>query len=140
MKWVAVALAVVLLLVGVGYMVQAENVATKTQADFALNNPNATGAPQQAVVNGWETNGWLDGIFSALQGVGYMLAGILVLLSALLLSKSKTRLAPTPAAAQAPLPAGWQADPTKRHESRYWDGARWTENVSDAGAQSSDPL
>jgi hypothetical protein len=30
-------------------------------------------------------------------------------------------------------PAAWYPDPTGRHEQRYWDGSRWTENVSDAG-------
>lgn len=36
-------------------------------------------------------------------------------------------------------PAGWFADPYNRHELRYFDGAAWTENVSDAGAQGADP-
>jgi len=35
--------------------------------------------------------------------------------------------------------AGWQADPTGRHDHRYWDGTRWTENVSDGGVASTDP-
>ena len=34
--------------------------------------------------------------------------------------------------------AGWQADPTGRHEHRYWDGSQWTDNVSDAGVASTD--
>jgi len=38
------------------------------------------------------------------------------------------------------VPAGWNVDPTTRHQLRYWDGVRWTEFVSDNGAQSSDPL
>lgn len=36
-------------------------------------------------------------------------------------------------------PAGWHPDPTRRHEHRYWDGAQWTTNVSDAGQASTDP-
>ena len=36
-------------------------------------------------------------------------------------------------------PAGWIGDSSGRHELRYWDGGRWTEHVSDAGTQSSDP-
>ncbi|MDH5236099.1 MAG: DUF2510 domain-containing protein, partial [Acidimicrobiia bacterium] len=36
--------------------------------------------------------------------------------------------------------AGWHNDPLGRHESRYWDGTQWTEHVSDAGVQSTDPL
>lgn len=44
----------------------------------------------------------------------------------------------TPAPA---LPAaGWLPDPTQRHELRYWDGARWTENVSGGGVTGIDPL
>jgi hypothetical protein len=36
--------------------------------------------------------------------------------------------------------AGWQADPTGRHEHRYWDGAAWTDDVADAGVAANDPL
>ena len=35
--------------------------------------------------------------------------------------------------------AGWQPDPTGKHDHRYWDGSQWTENVSDAGVASTDP-
>ncbi|HUY64075.1 MAG TPA: DUF2510 domain-containing protein [Acidimicrobiales bacterium] len=35
---------------------------------------------------------------------------------------------------------GWYADPSGRHQLRYWDGTAWTEHVSDAGQQSNDPL
>jgi Protein of unknown function (DUF2510) len=35
---------------------------------------------------------------------------------------------------------GWFADPSKRHELRYWDGHRWTEHVSDRGTQAIDTL
>jgi hypothetical protein len=35
---------------------------------------------------------------------------------------------------------GWQPDPTGRHDYRYWDGSRWTDDVSDAGATSKDPV
>ena len=44
------------------------------------------------------------------------------------------------AAPTAQPAAGWQADPTGRHEHRYWDGARWTDQVSDAGVASTDPV
>ena len=33
---------------------------------------------------------------------------------------------------------GWRADPTRRHELRYWDGNSWTEHVSDRGVQDTD--
>lgn len=35
---------------------------------------------------------------------------------------------------------GWQPDPTGRHDHRYWDGTRWTDNVSDAGVAGTDPF
>ncbi len=36
-------------------------------------------------------------------------------------------------------PPRWAADPTGRHQYRYWDGAAWTDQVSDNGAVSVDP-
>ncbi len=54
--------------------------------------------------------------------------------------------APSPAAAAAPavaatpaVPADWYADPAGRFELRYWDGGTWTEHVSRAGQQFTDP-
>jgi hypothetical protein len=49
-----------------------------------------------------------------------------------------------PAAEAAPavestVPAGWYADPSGRFELRYWDGTAWTEHVSRAGQQFTDP-
>ncbi len=44
----------------------------------------------------------------------------------------------TPAGAPA-VPAGWYADPAVRFELRYWDGSTWTEHVSRAGQQFTDP-
>jgi hypothetical protein len=44
------------------------------------------------------------------------------------------------AAAVAPaVPAGWYADPAGRFELRYWDANQWTEHVSRAGQQFTDP-
>lgn len=37
-------------------------------------------------------------------------------------------------------PAGWLADPTGRHQHRYWDGTDWTDDVADQGATSVDPF
>lgn len=46
-----------------------------------------------------------------------------------------------PTAARPDLPPfGWYPDPSGRHEQRYWDGTRWTEQVSDGGQQAVDPL
>ena len=33
---------------------------------------------------------------------------------------------------------GWQADPTGKHDHRYWDGSQWTDNVSNGGVASTD--
>jgi hypothetical protein len=38
------------------------------------------------------------------------------------------------------VPAGWHPDPRGRHDMRYWDGAKWTDHVSDAGVTSTDPV
>jgi hypothetical protein len=43
---------------------------------------------------------------------------------------------PTTAELGAP---GWAADPYGRHQWRYWDGNRWTEQVADGSTQSTDP-
>ena len=39
----------------------------------------------------------------------------------------------------APAP-GWNPDPSGRHEYRYWDGGSWTDDVSDDGVTSVDPV
>ena len=36
--------------------------------------------------------------------------------------------------------AGWLPDPTGGHQVRYWDGAAWSEHVSDGGTTATDPL
>lgn len=36
--------------------------------------------------------------------------------------------------------AGWYADPAGRFEQRYWDGARWTDDVTTGGQRSRSPL
>jgi hypothetical protein len=38
------------------------------------------------------------------------------------------------------LPPSWAADPTGRHQWRYWDGKTWTDYVGDNGQQSRDPV
>lgn len=37
-------------------------------------------------------------------------------------------------------PAHWAADPTGRHEIRFWDGACWTTHVADGGRVSVEDL
>jgi hypothetical protein len=42
-------------------------------------------------------------------------------------------------ASASPPPAAWAADPTGRHQMRYWDGKAWTDYVADNGKESRDP-
>jgi hypothetical protein len=49
----------------------------------------------------------------------------------------KSPSVPPVAAASGP---GWNADPSGRHELRYWDGQGWTADVSDQGTTSTDTL
>ncbi len=35
---------------------------------------------------------------------------------------------------------GWYADPTGRHDHRYWDGSGWSEHASDRGTRIDDPV
>jgi uncharacterized protein YxjI len=37
------------------------------------------------------------------------------------------------------VPAGWHADPHGRHQLRYWDGAKWSDHVSNDGVTATDP-
>jgi hypothetical protein len=46
---------------------------------------------------------------------------------------------PTAPASTGPGAPGWAADPYGRHQWRYWDGARWTDQVADGSTQSTDP-
>lgn len=55
---------------------------------------------------------------------------------------------PAPAVLDAPVPPpppttsapNWHPDPTGRHEHRYWTGTSWSDHVSDAGQQLTDPV
>ena len=44
----------------------------------------------------------------------------------------------TQPAMSGPQP-GWYADPYARHELRYFDGLRWTDNVANGGVPGNDP-
>jgi len=50
-----------------------------------------------------------------------------------------TATSTTAASTAGAAPAGWYADPSGRFELRYWDGGQWTEHVSRAGQQYTDP-
>lgn len=79
-------------------------------------------------------------------GLILLLAGGIVALVVAVRRNRARRLLPAPAAqpvarwGQGTAPAGWLADPGRRHELRYWDGQQWTEHVSDRGTQGVDPL
>jgi hypothetical protein len=45
-----------------------------------------------------------------------------------------------PAEEEPAAAAAWYADPSGRHQYRYWDGATWTPSVADDGQASVDPL
>ena len=45
----------------------------------------------------------------------------------------------TPTATVPSVTADWYKDPAGRYDFRYWDGSKWTENVSRAGASFTDP-
>jgi Protein of unknown function (DUF2510) len=68
-------------------------------------------------------------------------AGLLALRGQSLLPAPVRTPAPPTAAPTAAAPGGpgWGADPFGRHQWRYWDGTRWTEQVADGATQSTDP-
>lgn len=41
---------------------------------------------------------------------------------------------------QGTVAPGWYADPSGRHESRWWDGFRWRDAVANQGVRGDDPL
>mgnify|MGYP002628958176 CR=1 FL=1 len=46
----------------------------------------------------------------------------------------------TPTTTTVPsVPADWYKDPAGRYDFRYWDGSKWTENVSRDGVRFTDP-
>jgi putative membrane protein len=51
---------------------------------------------------------------------------------------------PVPAARRTPergtVPPDWYPDPAARHQWRFWNGAHWTEHVSDDGSRSLDSV
>src|SRR2546421_2000297 len=76
-----------------------------------------------------------------------LLGGGVVASVAVLLALRGQRLVPAPvrpapaapAATPAPGTPGWAADPVGRHQRRYWDGSRGTDQGADGSTQSTDP-
>jgi hypothetical protein len=52
---------------------------------------------------------------------------------------SNTATISAPVEPSSEIPAGWYADPAARYELRYWSGTAWTEHVSRADGQYTDP-
>jgi Protein of unknown function (DUF2510) len=50
----------------------------------------------------------------------------------------RTPAPPTVPTTAEPGAPGWAADPYGRHQWRYWDGNRWTDQVADGSTQSTD--
>ena len=52
--------------------------------------------------------------------------------------QATTQITSTVTASSSAAPAAWYADPSRRFELRYWDGAEWTEHVARGGQQFTD--
>jgi Protein of unknown function (DUF2510) len=83
----------------------------------------------------------LGEILELLGGATIAAAGALLALRAQSVVPAPVRpvRAPAPPATPAPGSPGWAGDPFGRHQWRYWDGTRWTEQVADGSTQSTDP-
>lgn len=68
----------------------------------------------------------------------FVVAAVVVVV--VVVAGGKKKQSETPESGGPGAQGGWFADPTGRHESRYWDGSRWTQNVSDNGVQAQDPV
>ena len=62
------------------------------------------------------------------------------IIAALLRPSAKARAELAKALNPPKSQGAWWPDPKGRHQHRYWDGTRWTENVSDGGIPSIDRL
>lgn len=59
------------------------------------------------------------------------------------LNSMAAALVPVGGAPSGPLSSGppaWGPDPFRRHEARWWDGAKWTDLVMTGGKQGQDPM
>jgi len=94
---------------------------------------------------------WPEKIGNIMQWLGgAAVAGAVALLAVRSQGVVPAPARPVPAPAAAPPPPvaaptagpgapGWAADPYGRHQWRYWDGNRWTEQVADGSTQGTDP-
>jgi Protein of unknown function (DUF2510) len=74
-------------------------------------------------------------------GIVAAAAGLLALRAQSLVPAPVRAPAPPATAPMAAAPGGpgWGADPFGRHQWRYWDGTRWTDQVADGSTQGTDP-
>ncbi len=54
-------------------------------------------------------------------------------------AEAMTPTTTTPTTTVPSVPADWYKDPAGRYDFRFWDGSKWTENVSRAGVSFTDP-
>jgi hypothetical protein len=104
------------------------------------------GEPQAVPANVAIGRGVTRTLFLTLPGFLILFLGGVAMAVIVAVRRSRVR-GPQPASAtlagawaQGTAPAGWFADPGRRHELRYWDGRQWTEHVSDRGTQGVDPV
>lgn len=69
---------------------------------------------------------------------GFVAAGKLVKMpmQAAVLQQPAVAAEPVAVVQQPAVPAGWYADPTGRHQYRWWDSAQWTTSVHNNGVTS----
>ena len=117
-----------------------EAAAAASDASAAVTATAADPAPAAAVAAAaaaaTEPAGWaVAPVSTSTQDTGYTASAT----AAVSTPATVAPAASTPAAATPSVPAGWYADPSGRYELRYWDGTEWTEHVSRAGQQYTDP-
>lgn len=69
-----------------------------------------------------------------------LVIGVPILVLVLLLNRRAAQRGVSSVPTGTPPPPSWQRDPFGRSEFRWWDGLRWTEHVTTAGAPSTDPI
>ena len=101
----------------------------------AATTPATTGEPAgwgtaPAASTAATTSSWGSGANSTETATGWGSGAV---------AASATPTEPAQQQATPAVPAGWYHDPAGRFELRYWDGSAWTEHVSRAGQQYTDP-
>lgn len=121
-----------------------ETIVEEAAAEAAVEEAAAEAAVEEAAAEADEPAGWAAAPDETAAPADDSIAGLAAQVdeteAAPVLAAAPPAAAPEPAPAAEPaVPAGWYADPSGRYELRYWDGAAWTEHVSRAGQQFTDP-